>query len=93
MSFDGVEKRRHPRREYHEKVDFCLSSRPDRKLFCGASVDISDSGMCMYTFDGMKKGELLEIRNEIPSPCSRAEVVWVKEYCGDFFKVGIKFVD
>ena len=92
MRFNGIERRRHPRRPHCQNVEFCLVSRPSGEILVGASVDLSDSGLCMYTFDELAQGENIEIKNALPVPYQKAVVRWVKNYAIDLYKVGIMFV-
>jgi len=91
MSFDGIERRKHPRRAYCEKIQFCQISRFPNKLFPGASVDISDSGMRIYTLDKLVVGDSLEIKTALPVPFLKATVKWVEDCAGVYYKAGIMF--
>lgn len=90
MPFNEIERRRHPRHAYCEKIEFCLISH-SLKMLLGAPIDISDSGMCIYTFDELVVGDSLEMRNALPVPYLKATVRWVKDYSGNYYKAGIMF--
>ena len=57
----------------------------------GSCVNISEYGMCIYTFDHLDEGETIEIKDTLPVPYKRAAVRW--GYSGNFYKVGLAFID
>jgi len=93
MQFKGVDKRSRLRHTCNTTIEFRLISGSPDKKFLGAGVNISDSGMCIYTFDCLNEGETIEIIKNIPVPYRKATVKWVKECCEDFYKIGITFVE
>jgi hypothetical protein len=71
-------------------VQYCISSDADETVF-GAGVDISDSGMCIYTSYPLEKDQIIVIKSTLPVPYQRAQVRWVK-ICGESrYKVGLIF--
>jgi hypothetical protein len=93
MSFDGIDKRKTARRIYSDNIEFSLSPPPAQKIMVGSCVNISEFGMCIYTFDHLDEGEIIEIKDTLPVPFKRATVRWVKAYSGNFYKVGLTFID
>ena len=91
MRYGGVEKRCRPRHVCDTTLEFRLCLSPAR-TYIGAGVNISDTGMCIYTFEPFKEGDEIEIVKKIPIPHRKAVVCWVKECCEDFYKIGITFV-
>ena len=87
-----LEKRRHPRYAYAATVKLCPASSAPERDFLGVSVNISDSGMCIYTSDCLPDGETLEIRDALPGQHRKAAVRWVKNISGDFYKLGLMFL-
>ncbi len=93
MLFKGVNKRSRLRHTCNTVIEFRLNSGRAGKTFIGAGVNISDLGMCIYTFDRLHEGETIEIIKNFPVPYRKATVRWVKECCEDFYKIGITFVE
>jgi len=90
-SNNGIKKRKHPRNPYGNVIKFCVNPRSPSKTFIGVSINISDSGMCLYTSDILHEGETILIQEELPVKYRKATVIWVKYYRQDFYKVGLMF--
>jgi len=93
MPFDGIDKRKNERRIFSDNIEFSLSPPAAQKRMVGSCVNISEYGMCIYTFDHLDEGETIEIKDTLPVPYKRATVRWVKVYSGNFYKVGLTFID
>jgi hypothetical protein len=94
MVFRGSHSRRHHRYAYLQFITF-FSLGPQvaegsRRAIC---VDLSDSGLCMYTPSRLHKGQVILFNNPLPVEGPKATVRWVKEYriTGPFCKSGIMF--
>jgi hypothetical protein len=85
------DRRKHPRRPYLTNVRFCLNPLPHTETRLAVSGDMSDSGMCMYTFNPLACGQTVIFKNAIRLPHQRAVVQWVKEYDRNFYKIGLMF--
>lgn len=59
----------------------------------GVSVNISESGMCMFAFDPLAEGETIEIKNTLPTPHTKATVMWVNAKYPTMCKVGLMFIN
>jgi hypothetical protein len=94
MAFRGSHIRNHQRYAYLQFITFfSLGSQVaegSRRAIC---VDLSDSGMCMYTPDRLRKGQAILFNDALPVQGPKAIVRWVKEYrmTGRFYKSGIMF--
>ena len=93
MHLSSFENRRHERRLFFDNVEYCSGPSSTEGVCLGSGNNISDSGMCMWTFRGLSRGEDIDIINGLPLPFTKATVVWVKRYSGDFYKVGLEFVE
>ncbi len=89
---NGLERRRHARYPYCRNVEFCLNCGPSGEIQVGAGVNLSDSGLCMYTFKALREGDGIEIKNKLPVPYRKAVVTWVKNYSIDLYKAGMVFL-
>ncbi len=83
--------RRHPRSPYKEGLEICLESGSQEIPLAAISTNISDSGLCIYTFKPLAVGQNIVFRSKLPLPHYRATVAWVKQYNQNVFKVGVVF--
>jgi hypothetical protein len=94
MFFRGSHIRKHQRHAYLQFITFFpLGSEVadgSRRAIC---VNLSDSGMRMYTPDRLRKGQVILFNDPLPVQWPKATVRWVKEYrmTGRFYKSGIMF--
>lgn len=93
MSFDGVERRRHPRHAHTDNIEYCLNPTDLTTIFQGICINISESGMCLYTFKPIYAGQKILIKNVLPVPYQKAEVIWVKEKSEDLYRAGLMFIE
>ncbi len=92
MSFLGVERRRHPRYRYSNNLEFFSNPLTPNRTHSGLSVDISSSGMCLYTFfKPLDKGEDIAFKDALPVSYQKATVRWSEQYDEDFYGVGLMF--
>ena len=91
MSFDSFSTRRHPRRLYSDNIEFCLDYSSAGRLH-GISVNISDSGIGLYTFSPVYAGQTVTIETTLPVPYQKATIMWVQKRAEDLYKVGLKFI-
>ncbi len=92
MSVLGVERRRHPRYAYSDNLEFSSNPVSLDKTYNGLSVDISSSGMCLYTFfKPLDKGEDIAFKDALPVSYRKGTVRWVEQYAEDFYGVGVMF--
>jgi len=89
----GQEQRRHRRNNYLGTVHYCLNPHSDGGVLIGSGIDVSESGMSMFSSYPLKKGQGIVIRNRIPVPYQKATVMWVKELRENWYQVGLQFTD
>ena len=92
MSFDGVSTRRHPRHSYVDTIDFCLDYTSNSNRLHGITVNISDSGIGLYTFKPLYAGQTITVESTLPVPYQKATVIWVQKRNEDLYKIGLKFI-
>ena len=93
MQFDGLEKRRHPRHEYREIIECRLNLPfPPKIIFC-PSVNLSESGVCIYTSHLLNEGTRVEISNLRTDSHQKAVVMWVSKRDEGFYKTGFMFLN
>lgn len=87
----GKELRRHERRHYLGAVRYCLNPHPDGSLLVGSGIDVSDSGMSMFSSYPLKRGQGVIIKTKLPVPHQRATVRWIRELNENWYQVGLEF--
>ncbi len=92
MAFVPVERRRYRRSVFPSTIEYEIKTEATAGTFKGAAVNISESGMCIYTSDVLKEGQEIVIISVLPVPSRNAAVRWTKSLNDDLCKVGLKFV-
>ena len=87
----GIDRRVHTRNISLNSVQFCFDHDSPEKTLMGATVNVSDSGMCLVTSSELREGECIIIKNEL-SPLSRKAIVrWVRNFGQNLCKAGLIF--
>lgn len=94
MRTESITERRRRSRHYDHSATFELrvNRTPSDITILAADVDTSDSGMCVITVDRLEKGNIVNVRKSLSTGGISAEVVWVREYYPDLYKVGLMFL-
>ncbi len=61
------------------------------KTFIGLGLNMSKSGMCLYTTDNLYEGEEISVQEKLSAKYQKATVTWVKNYHLGFSRVGLTF--
>jgi hypothetical protein len=86
-------RRRGQRKEFSYIVlEFVLHPDTAYEIFVGYSLNLSDSGMCIYTSTVLKTGQEIILKSDQPRLYKKAAVRWVERYDSFFYKVGLEFV-
>ena len=93
MSSDYSEKRKKERRLFSENIKFSVCPPAPCRMLIGSCVNVSECGMCIFTFEQLSEDETIEIKDALPVSHTRATVRWVRAYSGNFYKVGLEFID
>jgi hypothetical protein len=89
----GQENRRHQRENHLGTVHYSLVSHSDSQILVGAGIDISESGMSMFSSYPLKRGQSIIIKSKLPVPGQRATVRWVTELKQNWYQVGLEFTE
>jgi hypothetical protein len=90
---NGMQERKHPRRPYSNVIKFCVNPRCPNVIFDGVGINISDSGISLYTSANLHKGDVIVIQDALPVKYRKATVIWVKEYQWELYRVGLTFLE
>jgi hypothetical protein len=77
--FDNIERRRQIRHKFLSSVEFVLNDAGDR-IMKGVLLNISDSGLCMYSYVPLGKGQKIIIKSSLPIRHQAFTVQWSNVY-------------
>jgi hypothetical protein len=73
-------------------MEFRLDNSGAAARLHAISVNISDSGIGIFTFAPVYKGQTVTFETTLPVPYQKAAVMWVQKRGEDFYKVGLNFI-
>jgi hypothetical protein len=86
------DKRKHHRKDFsYAVVEYILSSNNTHETFIGFTLNVSISGLCLYTPKVLAEGQKIIIKSTIPTSSKTAIVRWIEKYDDVFYKVGLVF--
>ncbi len=92
MQRHNCDTRKHKRDLFFHPIEYCLGPRSSGVIFDGSIINISGSGMAMYSTRRLEEGDDIEIMTTLPVPYQKATARWVVEYSQDFYKIGLAFI-
>jgi hypothetical protein len=94
MTFGNRNRQRQcPRTVSLNPVHFYFVNDSPGEIHLGTTLNISTSGMCVYTLNRLNEGERIIIRDEDLLLSRTATVRWVKNYGENFCKAGLMFIE
>ncbi|MEW6570211.1 MAG: PilZ domain-containing protein [Nitrospirota bacterium] len=72
-------------------VEYILPETTEK--FIGFTLNLSRSGLCLYTPKLLKKGQEIIIKSDFPLISKKATVCWSEKYDAFYYKVGLEFVE
>lgn len=91
MLSDNGEKRKSLRYDFPKRIEYGLSPKISDETFYGVTINISDSGLCLYIFNLLPEGQKITIKNNLPVSYRTALVRWIKKVDADLYKAGVMF--
>jgi hypothetical protein len=92
MSFqDRIDRRQCLRKFSLNIIHFCFVNDSPSEIHLGTTVNISNTGICLFTANHLKEGESILIQNDVL--LLKATVRWVKNFEQNFCKVGLMFIE
>jgi hypothetical protein len=87
------DKREHRRQDFsYSVVEYVLNPENTHETFIGFTLNVSNSGLCLYTPKPLKEGQKIIIKGNLPTPSKNAMVRWIEKYDDVFYKVGLVFI-
>ena len=68
-----------------------MPSHPQNRTLVAISSNISNAGVCIYTFKPLEEGQEIIFKNTLPVPYNRATVRWVRQCNKSIYKAGVVF--
>jgi hypothetical protein len=90
---NGIDRRTHIRNVSLNSIQFCFDHDSPSQTRMGATVNVSDSGMCLVTSSNLREGECIIIKDELSLLSQKATIRWVRNYQQNFCKAGLMFVE
>lgn len=75
----------------HTAVEYILHPDTTYRIFLGFTQNLSDSGLCLYTTNCLKKGQEIIVKSCFPYFYKKATVCWVEKYDSFYYRVGLEF--
>lgn len=89
ISFDNHQHRRHLRTPYKANLQIIIPSRAHGVTLAAISSNISQEGICIYTFKPLKEGQDVVFKNTLPVPHRKGNVRWVKQIKPSIYMAGV----
>lgn len=86
---NGTERRKCLRHVSLNSMEFCFDHDECRKMYIGATLNTSDSGMCVVTSTYLREGDCIIIKKELSLYCQKAIVRWIKNFQQNLNKAGL----
>jgi hypothetical protein len=87
--FQHSQQRRHLRHPYKETLEITIPSNPRSGTLVAVGSNISDGGICIYTFKPLEEGQDIAFKTPLPVPHRKATVRWVKQINPSTYKAGV----
>ena len=84
-----TERRAEPHHRYFSPIEFALESNSG-KVMVGTTINISDSGLGLYSYIPLSEGQEIRILSAFPGRDRTYSVRWVIKLLEDFFIVGLQ---
>jgi hypothetical protein len=90
------DRRVHIRYDFNQEIRYVrglrASGKASDKALRAITIDISTSGIAMYTFAPLRAGEKITITDGLEDTCQKCTVAWCKELGDNVFKTGLSFI-
>jgi ABC-type uncharacterized transport system permease subunit len=85
--------RRDTRYDFPAMIEYVTGSQAaDQVVRKGVAINLSSTGLSMYIFDLLPKGQRITIKTTLPVDSRTAVICWTKKKDVDFYRSGLKFI-
>jgi hypothetical protein len=92
MATSDIERRGHSRYDLPDQIEYVLDPDTTGKVYKGVTIEVSYSGMRLYVFSLLPRGQKLTIRSALPISSQTATVKWIEKVEEGFYKTGLMFI-
>jgi hypothetical protein len=92
VSNANADKRRNARVNCLYRIGYRLNDITTEELLHAHILNISESGMCIFTTNVLSEGDRITIKNRLPNSYYIGNVCWVKKFGSNLFKSGVMFL-
>ncbi len=92
MATSDIERRGHSRYDLPDQIEYVLDPDTTGKVYKGVTIEVSYSGMRLYVFSLLARGQKLTIRSALPISSQTATVKWIEKVEEGFYKTGLMFI-
>jgi hypothetical protein len=86
-------KRRDARYDFPATIEYVKGSQTDDEVVHKAvTINLSSTGVGMYIFDLLPKGQQITIKTTLPVESRTAAICWTKRKDISFYRAGLKFI-
>ena len=89
FSFDNHQHRRHLRTPYKANLEMIVPFSARDVTLLAVSSNISQEGICIYTFKPLKEGQDVVFKSALPVPHRKGNVRWVKQIKRSIYMAGV----
>jgi hypothetical protein len=93
MAFNFTERRANPRQTHFHLIKYILNSDTPDKIFKGVTINISPSGLRLYIYNLLSKGQEIIIISSLSGlqNSQKGTVRWVNKLYDNTYEAGLEF--
>jgi len=73
-------------------LEFVIHPDTTYEIYVGYTLNLSDTGMCIYTSVALEPGQTIILKSDEPRLYKKAVVRWVDRYDSISYKVGLECI-
>ena len=85
------DQRKEERFEYPHEIEYVVDPLTTYEVFKAVAINISNSGLCLYTSTPLNEGQQITIKSTLPVHSQTAIVRWIQKLNDFYYKVGLTF--
>jgi hypothetical protein len=87
--------RKDTRYDYPATIEYVMGSSVDEQavVYKGITNNLSSTGLGMYIFDVLPKGQQITIKTPLPVDSRTAAVCWTRKEDDNFYRSGLQFIE
>ncbi len=85
--------RENTRYDFPATIEYVMGSQADDEVaHKGVTINLSSTGLGMYIFDLLPKGQQVTIKTALPVDSRTAAICWTRKEDVNFYRTGLKFI-